>query len=237
MPFKTKTLKKKFSRKRKEEEPDVLKGMVAGLAGGLAGSLAMNLFHASYESLTQRRDERYRQSWKHLGQAPSPMHIQMSSHPSAEETFFDQEFLEEMEERPPYREKDTTAPPPLSRDQFDESAPVKAASAVSEKVLGHELSRREKEVAGPMVHYLFGSTLGLFYGIGSEFMPWMSFGGGAPFGATVMVATEEITSPALRFSQPPRLHEKTTHLYSLLSHIIYGITCDLVRKQVRRMLR
>ena len=49
-----------------------------------------------------------------------------------------------------------------SRD-LDQDATVKTASTISETVFGHELSRREKEQAGPAVHYGLGATMGGLY--------------------------------------------------------------------------
>ena len=42
----------------------------------------------------------------------------------------------------------------------DENATIKAAKAVSEGVLDHRLSDDEKEIAGPAMHYAFGSLSG-----------------------------------------------------------------------------
>ncbi len=216
-----------------ECEPDVMKGMFAGLVGGIAGSVAMNLFHMAVETFQQRQEESERQEWKTLGQPPSTSHIQMSSHPAAEGGYWPEEG---MSDHPDYQDQPTSAPPPLSRDQAGDSATVRTAEAISEKIAGHHLTWREKEIAEPIVHYSFGSLLGMTYGMGTEFMPYLSFGEGAVFGAAVMVATEEVASPLLKLSRPPQQHAKSAHLYSLFSHLIYGLVCETVRKAVRRML-
>ena len=41
-----------------------------------------------------------------------------------------------------------------------EPATVKTASAISERLFGRRLTAREKEIAGPLVHYAVGMTAG-----------------------------------------------------------------------------
>ena len=45
----------------------------------------------------------------------------------------------------------------------EEPATVKTASAISEGLFGHNLTAREKEIAGPIVHYAVGTTAGAVY--------------------------------------------------------------------------
>ena len=50
----------------------------------------------------------------------------------------------------------------------DEPGSMQAASAVAEPFLGRTLSEREKEIAGPAVHYLFGAAAGAAYGVAAK---------------------------------------------------------------------
>ena len=117
-----------------------------------------------------------------------------------------------------------------------EPATVRAAEAISEGVLGHELTRREKQVAGPAVHYAFGTAAGTAYGATAELWPEAATGAGLPFGTVFWIAADEIAVPALGLSDPPTEHPPSVHLYALASHLVYGLVADVVRRGVRRVL-
>src|SRR5436190_1103158 len=53
---------------------------------------------------------------------------------------------------------------PHEEGNQEEPATVKTASAISAGVFGHSLTAREKEIAGPLVHYAVGTTAGAVYG-------------------------------------------------------------------------
>ncbi len=116
-------------------------------------------------------------------------------------------------------------------------ATVKAASAVSETVAHHELTHDEKKVAGPMVHYLFGSTIGALYGAAAEFSPMAAKGWGVPFGAAVFVGADEIGVPLAGLSKPPHEVPASTHASAFAAHLVYGATTDGVRRIVRAVLK
>ena len=67
-------------------------------------------------------------------------------------------------------------------DDLDENATVKTAQRISQKVFQHELTDVEKRLAGPAVHYAYGSLVGALYGGLAEFLPGVSAGAGLPFG-------------------------------------------------------
>ncbi len=117
-----------------------------------------------------------------------------------------------------------------------DDATVKAASAISEKVFDHKLTKTEKKVAGPAVHYAFGTIMGGFYGVAAELAPVISAGAGLPFGAVFWLAADEAAVPALGLSKPPTEHPLSTHASALASHFVYGLTTDVVRRAVRRAL-
>src|SRR5262245_45663773 len=49
-----------------------------------------------------------------------------------------------------------------------EDPKVQVASLISERVLHHRLDRRERELAGPAIHYAFGTAVGGVYGVLAE---------------------------------------------------------------------
>jgi len=117
-----------------------------------------------------------------------------------------------------------------------DDATVKAASAISENVFDHKLTKSEKKVAGPAVHYAFGTITGGFYGAAAELAPVISAGGGLPFGAVFWLVADEAAVPALALSKPPTEYPVSTHASALASHFVYGVTTDVVRRAVRRVL-
>jgi hypothetical protein len=94
----------------------------------------------------------------------------------------------------------------------------------------------EKKVAGPAVHYAFGSTMGALYGIAAELTPRSSAAWGLPFGAALWFGADEVAIPALGLSgeSQPKI---STHASALAAHLVYGLTTDSVRRVVRKALK
>jgi putative membrane protein len=128
---------------------------------------------------------------------------------------------------------------PKRRTQgFDDSDPTtaKAASVLSENVFRHRLSPHQKEIADPTVHYTVGAALGGLYGVAAEYTPQVTAGAGLTFGAAVAVVLDEGIVPAAGLSSPPWESPASTHLYSLGSHLVFGLTAELVRRGTRNLL-
>lgn len=115
-------------------------------------------------------------------------------------------------------------------------ATVKAAEAISEGVFDHELTKREEKIAGPAVHYAMGATSGAIYGALAELTPLATIGVGLPFGAAVWLVADEVAVPALGLAESPTEVPLSKHAYALTSHIIYGMTTEIVRGVVRRAM-
>jgi hypothetical protein len=125
---------------------------------------------------------------------------------------------------------------PEENSEEQEDATEKLASAISENVFGHELDKSEKETAGAVVHYAFGAAMGGVYGIAAEVVPEVSAGLGVPFGAVFWMAADEVTVPLLGLAKPPTEYPLSTHAYALASHLVYGLTAEVVRRAVRNAL-
>lgn len=115
-------------------------------------------------------------------------------------------------------------------------ATVKAATAISEGVFDHKLTKSEKKVAGPAVHYAMGAASGAIYGAMAELVPPVTFGAGLPFGTAVWLLADEAAVPALGLSKSPAEVPLSDHAYALASHFVYGLTTELVRRAVRNAL-
>ncbi len=117
-----------------------------------------------------------------------------------------------------------------------ENATVKTAEAISETVFDHQLEKNEKEPAGNAVHYGFGTMMGAVQGVAAEVAPITAKGFGLPFSTALFIGADEIAVPALGLSKPPTEVPFSKHAYGLASHLVYGLTADLVRRQVRKVL-
>ena len=121
------------------------------------------------------------------------------------------------------------------RSSADADATVKTAERISDRVFHHELSDREKQIAGPAVHYAYGALIGALYGGMAELLPVVSAGLGMPFGTALWLLGDEIAVPALGLSKPPTEYPAEAHADALASHLVYGLTTDLLRRTLRHV--
>jgi len=147
-----------------------------------------------------------------------------------------EEVLEQDEPRDPQHSARRGTAESARQEPQEDDATVKAASAISEGVFHHELSQREKEIAGPAMHYGFGVLTGGLYGALAELEPAVAVGAGLPFGTAVWLGADEVAVPAFGLAGPPLAHPPSVHLRALAAHLVYGLTAETVRRQVRRLL-
>ena len=117
-----------------------------------------------------------------------------------------------------------------------DDATVKTAKAISEGIFGHKLTKSEKKPAGAAVHYAFGTATGGLYGAIAELAPQVTTGAGIPFGAVFWAVADEAAVPLLGLAKGPTGYPLSTHAYALASHLVYGLTAELGRRAVRRVL-
>jgi putative membrane protein len=125
---------------------------------------------------------------------------------------------------------------PSEQGDKGEPATVKSASAISEGVFGHNLTNKEKEIAGPIVHYAVGTTAGAAYGLAAEYEPDVTSLKGISFGAAFWLVVDEGALPLLGLAKGPTAYPISTHAYALVSHLVFGLTAEVVRSTVRRAL-
>jgi putative membrane protein len=124
-----------------------------------------------------------------------------------------------------------------SRKQGGEDSTVKTASAVSKRIFHHELTRRQKKIAGPAVHYAFGSTVAATYGAAVETAPFLRVGWGLPFGAAVWLGAHVITVPTLGLSEGVAASPLRQEATEFVAHLLYGGAVEGIRRLIRtRML-
>jgi Protein of unknown function (DUF1440) len=115
----------------------------------------------------------------------------------------------------------------------DEPGSMQVASAVAKPILGRPLTEDEKEIAGPLVHYLFGATTGAIYGAAAEIDPSTTRGAGVPFGVGVWLLADEIGMHAAGFATKPTDYPASRHAATFATHVVFGLTVEAVRRLLR----
>ena len=114
--------------------------------------------------------------------------------------------------------------------QEGEPATVKAANRVAQKSTGEPVPEAHKDTAGEAVHYGFGALLGGLYGAAGAVAPRVRTGFGTVFGAGVWAIADEIAVPAANLSKPPQEMPQSQHVYSIVSHLLFGAVLEGSRR-------
>jgi putative membrane protein len=116
-----------------------------------------------------------------------------------------------------------------------DDATVKVASKLSESVLGRTLHESHKHPAGVAVHYGFGAAFGALYGAAAEVLPSTTVVYGVGFGIAIWAIAVELALPMLDLAEPPWRYPIRMHAYSSISHCVYGVVTDSVRRGLKLM--
>lgn len=116
----------------------------------------------------------------------------------------------------------------------EEPVTVTVARKISRGALGRDLEEdKAKQAAGNAVHYLYSTLWGGVYGGLAEVQPALAVGMGLPFGIALWLFGDELGLPAMGLAKWPTEYPASTHVYSLSSHLVYGLVTDLVRRGLR----
>jgi hypothetical protein len=130
-----------------------------------------------------------------------------------------------------------TQPRPHSNSAPSEQpddATMKAADRIARGVRFRPLSRQEKSIAGPVLHYAFGTAMGALYGLTAEYFPEARAGFGTIFGTLLFALADETAVPLAGFSGKPADAPVSSHLRALASHVVYGASAEAVRATLTR---
>jgi uncharacterized membrane protein YagU involved in acid resistance len=101
---------------------------------------------------------------------------------------------------------------------------------------GKTLDKDKKKTAGQVVHYTFGTLMGVVYGVSSELIPEASTGAGTAFGTMLFLGADELAVPFFQLSPAPTETPAKDHLQHWAAHVVYGGSLELVRSLVRRFI-
>ena len=107
---------------------------------------------------------------------------------------------------------------------------------LAEKLAGHPLDESSKTIAAETIHWGFGALTGAAYGALAEFYPAATAREGASFGLTLMALTHESALPALGLSANAEDQSAREHTSEMVTHVLYGVTTEVVRSIVRKLL-
>jgi putative membrane protein len=110
--------------------------------------------------------------------------------------------------------------------------PVKFA----EQMAGHMLPEDQQQAAKQGVHWGFGALAGAVYGAAVEVEPSLGAWKGAAFGVTLNKYTHEMLLPKLGLSKPKEEQPAQERISEWVTHAVYGLFTDAVRRGVRKAL-
>lgn len=117
-----------------------------------------------------------------------------------------------------------------------EPATQQAADKIAALTVGEAVPDERKPAAGQAVHYALGSALGLAYGAFAEVRPEVAAAGGTGFGLGTAALLDEAAVPAAGLGPAPWKTSPNAHLYSVASHLVFGVAAEATRRIVRRLL-
>ena len=107
---------------------------------------------------------------------------------------------------------------------------------LADKIAGHEMEGTPKVMASETIHWVFGAASGAAYGALAEFYPAATARDGANFGMTLMALTHEGALPAMGLSADPADQTTREKSSEMVTHVVFGLVCETVRRFVRGRL-
>jgi putative membrane protein len=86
------------------------------------------------------------------------------------------------------------------------------------------------------IHWGFGALVGGVYGALAEYQPAITSRLGASFGLTLCGITHASALPMMGLTESPENQPAREHASELVTHAIYGVTTEVVRRAARRAL-
>jgi putative membrane protein len=105
---------------------------------------------------------------------------------------------------------------------------------LAEQVAGHPLPPSQQQLAMQTIHWGFGAAAGAIYGALVEVEPSLAAWRGAAFGLTLNRLTHESVLPRMGLSAPKDAQPTQERISEWVTHVVYGIFTDSVRRVVRR---
>jgi putative membrane protein len=111
-----------------------------------------------------------------------------------------------------------------------------ASVLLAEQMAGHNLPASQKQAAMHGIHWGFGAAAGAAYGALVEVEPSLGAWKGAAFGLTLNKLTHESILPRMGLARPKEEQPTQERISEWVTHAVYGIFTETVRRAVRRNL-
>jgi putative membrane protein len=108
--------------------------------------------------------------------------------------------------------------------------------ALAEQVAGRSLPEGQQQEAMHGIHWGFGAIAGAVYGAMVEAEPSLGAWKGAAFGLALNKLTHESLLPKLGLARHRDQQPVQERMSEWVTHVVYGIFTDAVRRAVRRLL-
>jgi putative membrane protein len=104
------------------------------------------------------------------------------------------------------------------------------------RMADHPLSEKAEEASVRAIHWGFGALAGGVYGALAEYQPVVTKRLGANFGLMLCGITHASALPMMGLTESPENQPAREHASELVTHAIYGVTTELVRRGARKIL-
>lgn len=94
--------------------------------------------------------------------------------------------------------------------------------------MGVELTPKQPNAAGMVVHYSLGVLPGALYGVFRHEMDGLDTGRGALFGLGLGILQDQLANSLLGTSGAPTEYPWQAHTRGLIGHVVYGVVTDMV---------
>lgn len=113
---------------------------------------------------------------------------------------------------------------------------IPAPAVLVNRMARRPLSETEEKRSVQAIHWTFGTLAGGVYGALAEYQPAVTGRLGANFGLTLCGITHASALPLMGLTESPENQPAREHASELVTHAIYGITTELVRRLARKLL-
>ncbi len=123
--------------------------------------------------------------------------------------------------------------PPRTQGQTPPPLLVVARAAAAANV---DVPTTAKKVAAEGLHWTFGTLTGGVYGVVAEYQPRATAWQGGAFGLTLNRLAHEGILPRTNLVEPVPEQPAQERVSEWVTHLMYGVTTELVRRAVRKRL-
>ncbi len=119
----------------------------------------------------------------------------------------------------------------------EEEAQMTVIDDLSEKITGSQLSGVSENIAEQFAEIPLGASVGAAYGYGKKDDDDINLFDGVILGATTWASTHETSLPLAGLEKSPEDVPMKTQLQELLSHVLFGVTTEIVRGAVSQGIK